>query len=378
MTLLSNIDELKKLDADLQKICENIDYKPGSIFRIASQYMANWGITITDENRDWIIKQARSSYIEEWQRGTSDSNEAIELAVNDAELSMGNLKLNVALAESIAEILPYIVKKNGSAIVCDIGAGAGDTTIAILDELERRDEEKCVNNTHFYLIEPSIRRIMVAKKSIEEHPYGKSVGNITLVESDDYNHLPIIKDSIFNIVYSNAVFHHMGFSDHFNILNKKIANDGALIIGDWYTTIWKYPSFLVPILRGLGLEHDRLEFFKARFSIRDQDERRFLKNLTAEQLEANEGMIKFELAIRERFRDIPPHSRLFFLEAHESLDDRRNKLTNAGFEIDLEMMRKHEYYACLKKAVRKTYPSKKSPGEHGEFASVITARKING
>ncbi len=366
---------MEKLDRDLQEICSMLEYQPGSIFRIASQYYSNWGIDITPENTEWLLNRSRTSYLEEWERGTRASNEAIELAVQDAGLTNGNLKLNTTLAQSVADILPQIVLARKNAVVCDVGAGAGDTTIAVLDELERRDEGETARATHFYLVEPSIQRLAVAEKNIGNHPYGKSIG-LTLVKSDDYNHLPMVRDSLFDAVYSNAVFHHMSFTTHFKNLHRKIVDDGALIIGDWFTTVWKHPGFIVPIFKGLGMDTERIEAFKSRFGIRDDDVKRLEEKLDPDQKEANYEMVRFEQMIMRRFRDIPSESRLFFLEAHESLGDRIHKLERCRFQTDIDEMKKHTNFARLPRSVRKSYPSRKVAGELGEFTTVISARKI--
>lgn len=378
MKLISSLNELEELDRRFNEICANLQYQPGSIFRIASQYLKHWGIDITPENEEWIKDSSEQSYYLEWKRGSEDSLKAIENAAEAAHLVLGNNTLNEWVAGVAINILIEKTRRKGNIVVCDIGAGAGDTTIAILDALaakftDQGDARDIAQKCHFYLLEPSWERLQIARTAIERHPLnaGDRIQR-TIVESYDKCHLPMTMDGNFDMVYANAVFHHMSFPDYLGRIHGKLAEDGVLVMGDWHTTIWKYPSFVVPLLKSLGIENERLDEFKSRFNIGEGDAEQREKQLDDHQIRANRKMIDFEMALGEEFRKIPEKSRLFFLEAHESLPDRVKKIKDSDFITDIdELKKKHTDFVQTQQTVNRIYAG-------GEFASVIAAAKISG
>ncbi len=374
MGLARQLDDLHALEQRFQELCESLVYKPGSIFRIANQYLANWGIGADEENRAFIDRSSTHSYFQEWRRGTKESNDAIHRAVNGANLPYSNPDLNLEIGLMATEIIRDLAKTRDRIVIADVGAGAGDTTVALLDFLDMADVDgSLVSRCHFYLLEPSITRLVVAQEVLQSHAINsKRPVDFTLVSSNHKTHLPMVSDGVFDVVITNAVCHHMTFPDYIGDFQAKLADDGVLVMGDWFTVIWSQPAFVLELMRQLGMSAREQQKFEYVFGVKKGDRTALENELAAYQRESNRMMMDFELSIANEFRKIPEESRLFFLEAHESLEDRVHKLECAGFETDIDELRaKHRAFLRVEGSIKNLFPN-------SDFASVVAAAKIPG
>ena len=368
------IPDLEQLERDFQRICSKLVYPPGSIFRIASQYLPNWGIKVTPENAPFIEARADANNYEEWKRGNKASNTAIERATQNAQLPYGNTDLNYDVGILSAELMMRLAETRDTIRILDLGAGTGDTTTTVLMFLEML--EGCgdaLRKSHFYLLEPSIDRLGDAKKAIEDHSIN-SIGPVdfTLVASSQRAHFPFIAPGTFDLVYSSAVFHHLTSTAFLKELNGIMAQDGVLVLGDWYTAIWEHPVFVADLVQRLGMETESLREFLALFDISKKGMRDIEGALEPHHKLSNKMMMDFEMAIAKEFQLIPPQSRLFFLEGHETLQDRMVRLAQNGFETDLDELRdKHRAFASHKQNIQNLFPG-------SDFATAVAAAKIPG
>ncbi len=340
--LKKNIGELEQIDLFLKTICDDLAMTPGSIFRIAGQHLANWGIEVNKtKNEKWIEERSKRAYYEEWEGGTGDANAAIEKAIEKAGLEYGNKDLNSVLADTVVRILSdvsgVIQDRTRDFAIIDIGAGTGDTTVAILDAMQSSSvTEALASKCHFYVLEPSFKRLNEVFERLEEHPLKPRK---TLISSNLEEYLRTVKRESFNMVVSNAVFHHMGFLTHLRLLREGLAKNGIMVIGDWYTTVWQHPAYLAPILRTLGARDMDVRRFENFFNVKKGDLELVEEKLTPRQLEANRQMLAYVIALAEELRNVGTKSQLRFFEAHESLENRLGKMRAAGFETDMEQLR---------------------------------------
>ncbi len=378
MERVSSIAQLEKLDKWFRELCEGLNYHPGSIFRIAGQYLENWGITVDGENREWIEEMSLLSYRHEWRGASERTLEAIRVAGTRAGLTLGNEELNEILAEMATEVLLSMDDGSRRFLIGDIGAGTGDTSMAILDDLSKTKEgRELMRRCHFYLLEPAFDEMTRAKGSLERfrigvHEFEFEIGH-TMVNQTMETHFPMLPPGpMFDLVVSNAVFHHMTFPTYLERIHEKLAEDGVAVIGDWHTTIWQYPAFVVPILVDLGIDGQKLQEFKTRFSIKEQDREHYEKGLRNDQAAANRAMYEFERMLGQQFQELKPDERLLFLEAHESLADRLGKMKESGFCVDLnELKEKHKGFVRMSKNIKELYPQ-------SEMACVVAAGKVAG
>ncbi len=366
--------DIEEIDREFQRICSGLSYPPGSLFRIASQYLVNWGIDVTPENAAFIERMASESYLEEWKRGTKASNDAIEKATSNASLQFGNEELNHDVGIMAADLLSAMARYKDEILICDIGAGAGDTTAAVLTFLDIIDGAgDILKKCHFYLLEPSHSRLANAKESLESHSANAHCSvDFTLVTSCQEKHLRMLADGAFDMVISSAVFHHMTFTKHLMEIRQKMAADGVMVLGDWYTAIWKQPAFVTELLERLGMSPHLLEMFMHKFGVKKGDVSTALKTLEPYHIQSNRMMVDYGVAIADEFRKIAPNSRLYFLEGHETLEDRMLKLEKSGLETDFEELRgKHRAFVTSDGNIKNLFPQ-------SDFATVIVAGKIPG
>jgi hypothetical protein len=376
MEQVNSIDQLEKLDQWFCQLCEGLSYKPGNIFRIAGQYLKNWGITVTDDNKGWLEEMSLLSYKHEWKGASPSTLEAIRVAGTRAGLTLGNEELNEILAEMATDVLLGMDDGQRRFVIGDVGAGTGDTSMAILDDLSKtREGRELMRRCHFYLLEPAFDEMTRAKGALEGFRIGLEEFNFeighTMVNQTMETHFPMLpRGPMFDLLVSNAVFHHMTFPTYLGRIYEKLADDGVAVIGDWHTTIWQYPAFVVPILVDLGMDGQKLQEFKTRFEIREADRGQYEKQLKDHQVAANSAMYEFEGYLGQEFQSLKPEERLYFLEAHESLGDRLGKMRECGFCVDMsELKEKHKGFVRMQRNIKELYPE-------SEMACVVAAGKV--
>ena len=373
MELIKSIAELEALDKALAEICTDLSYSPGSLFRIAWQYLKNWGVEVTEENSAWIENRTNQSYYGEWLRSTVESMKAIKEATKNAGIDKGNPDLNTAVGKLAVEILLSMDDGNRNFRICDVGAGEGETTKAVLDFMNLNEEgRKLVEKCYFTLLDPSRENLYKADSMVESHRINQNHDVRYRTVRDNHTFLEELKTGNFDLIVSNAVFHHMTFPTYLYQIEEGLAEDGVVVIGDWYTTIWKHPAFVAEILKRLGISDDKLHLFEYEFDIGKGDAYTLEKELEPHQVEANRQIVDYEAAIGREFKDVAPAQRLFFLEAHEALGDRLEKMKEADLVTDIdELKEKHTGFVKMDTTVRRMYPN-------SDIAAVIAAAKIPG
>lgn len=347
-----NRHELIAVEHFLNELTANLSLVAGSIFRIPRQALHSWGINVTDENRDWIREKSEKSFDEEWSIG-SILNDAVNEAATRVHLGEGNHSLNSRLAEAAVDILQEIaaLKPDEEIVIGDVGAGAGDTHQAILSAIEATDNRDLGSRCRFVLIEPSEDAIHSAAKKarIAERLYTvnraqwKTVGGGDSALLDD-------RDGLYDMLVSNAVLHHKSFPDYLAQFARVLKDDGALVIGDWYTTMWYHPATVLDLLEALGADDNQRSAYKDYFRLDEENITRVFDALTSKEKAIHQKMIGYLKRLGtilarknlERERDAKKANRPtpekiigYFLEAHESEKDRQGKMQEHGFETDL-------------------------------------------
>jgi hypothetical protein len=178
-----------------------------------------------------------------------------------------------------------------------------------------------------------------------------------------------LKESEFDMVLSNAVFHHMSFPDYLTHISNSLAEGGVMITGDWFTTLFESPAYAVSVLHELGAKPDKVELFESVFGIDGDKKAEWDARLTFEQRKANEKVLKYIGALAKETKGFEKGSRLYFLEAFESLGDRLEKMEGAGLVTDLDELRaNYSGFLKLDRSVRRVFPGM-------DLACVIAAAK---
>lgn len=229
--------------------------------------------------------------------------------------------------------------------ILDIGAGDGKTTIAVLDQMKSMGQESLAEHCKFILLDPSPVALASAHTRIGDRGTILPIGG-TLEDYLEEDPRPM------DMVISNAVFHHFSFPTFLGRIREKLAEDGVMVVGDWHTTIWSQPAFIVPILRMLGAEEPKIRRFEMEFNVKRGDQEQLEKQLTPMQRESNRRMLEYERYMSEELRNSNQTTQLLLFEAHESLDDRLGKYRDIGFVTGLEELKKKRFCRKAKINVR--------------------------
>ncbi len=369
--------ELLDIEQTFNALTAPLVLSSGSIFRIPSQSLENWGIGITPKNRELIRYRSKLSFQEEWRESSSEINDAIATAMRDSAhfTGDGNTHLNRIIASQVVDILLNLFEiysgiQPRRISILDLGAGSGATTLAILDLLAFKNLSHLAHNCHFYLLEPSLDRLREAQDSLKHHTVRV---DYELVASDDDTHLPRLAEGVFDIVISSAVFHHKSFPDYLFRLNNILSgNQSALVFGDWYHTLWEHPARVVPVLKVLGADDQLVSTFMGLFNVTHGDVKAQEQLLTLRERVANGMMLDYLAHLKTaliRVRERIGERKLHFLEAHESLRHRVNHLNGSGFTISPRELR--ESYQAFKHVKRTVFAAYRTTN----LASVIVAGK---
>jgi SAM-dependent methyltransferase len=369
--LVDSQEGILEIDKVLGGLFEGFRLIPGSICRIANQYLGNWGIAVTEGNREWIEARSLESYEYEWSQSDDSYYRAINVATTKAGIEFNNEGLNDTLANKTALVIEAMLRddKRREFRILDIGAGNGATTMKVLDVMKIRGMDPDIfRRCHFYLLEPSDKALRKALETMREKKAGSRVSPIGMTVQD---HLETTSDRSYDLVISNAVFHHMSFPDYLCQVHSKLAEDGVMIVGDWHTTIWSQPAFLLPILKALGAPGERIREFETFFGVMKGDYERIFKALPEGERESNYFMLEYERHLAEELRGFAGHSKLYMLEAHESLSDRLASYEKAGFTVELEeLSQNHKAFVGMKRNVSKL--------KRKELGAVVAMGKIPG
>jgi hypothetical protein len=161
----------------------------------------------------------------------------------------------------------------------------------------------------------------------------------------------------------------MSTPSHLDMIYSKMAEQGVLVIGDWYLPTWSQPAFLIPILRGLGAEDEIIDRYCRYFKIRSGEETKLRELMLNEQKAAHIQMVGYILCLSNELRSISgPKIRIF--EAHQSLQSYHEGVGKAGFCLDLgELKQKHTAFVKIQNNIRRMY-------QNSEIACVWAAGKL--
>lgn len=368
-------EEINRVDSFLQQLTMDLSLTAGSITCIAWEAIFNWlpelnnlrwenlNQTEIEQLMMWI-KRNSDEYVKKqiWKKSDEKLNEAIEEACRQANLEGGNMLLNKVLAQVWFEILIETAKKtdnNEEIKILDIGGGTGDTTHAMLNQLEYDISgigQTLAGRCHFYILEPSFLRINKASAKIADKDGRryiiKDIKYTAITDDDSY--LGDDKPNKYHIIVSNAVFHHHPVPSYLADIHRVLKNSHALIVGDWHPTTAYHPAIALQLFKAVGLDEKGEKEFMKFFKIDESTYKLIHEERPPEEKEKDRQMVEYvraRAAIIKRkkeehrkakeegssvedwnFRDV-------ILEAHRSNESFKSQLNAYGFETDLSRTR---------------------------------------
>lgn len=291
--------------------------KMGSPRRVPSYAYRNWNLPYQGE---YI---ATLAYKAEWQEGT-----AAQLGlVSQATLKAGFGDYPELLRQKTAEVVASKLAGANSTTLLDIGAGPGQSTLAVYNALPPRLK----GLFSAILVEPSIQALKTAELVMAEH-------NITAktLPGTDLETLGGIESSSVDVLIAVASVHHhadIPFWEYAKVLKP----GGLAVFADWHHDIWEHPARVLKFLerfdwpaksRGLA---NWIETYSPQ-SLEDPDKD---LQLTPEELTAREQITRFWLAYKELAdtANLGPNA-IWPLEGHRPVARYIQNLQSAGFVVD--------------------------------------------
>ena len=146
----------------------------GSVLRVPAYAYKKWGIKITSGNIGELKVNAGEAYRVEWQDTGERLNALVGQAATAAGLGDVNAIMNRRVGEITARQIAEILRQRGSFFAIDIGAGTGATSKPVLEELGKLGVS--ARDSKVLIIEPSEKRALAAKATLEEIPFVRENG----------------------------------------------------------------------------------------------------------------------------------------------------------------------------------------------------------
>ncbi|NYZ73700.1 hypothetical protein H0O00_01005 [Candidatus Micrarchaeota archaeon] len=367
MLRVRTIEDVVILDGFVQGITRGLSYPTGSLLKISAHYLPNFGFELSDDNQAGFEALSLKKYFEGWERAAKVTLDTIKEATRKAGFPVDNSHLNVEVGKIVVELLMNLAKadKTRQFFLTDIGSGDGETTSAVLDAICNEGAFELAERCEFMLVEPSGENAWNAVNSLKGNGKDKKGHrinkehkvSITMVSGTNHDFLGRLNEGESDIIYSNAVFHHMIFPTYLDTLREGLAADGVLVIGDWYTTIFKHPALIAEILEDLGIDKVKLGEFRSLFNCSEGDEKKvYAGEDMRDEIITNYRMKHYIVGIGNAFLTIPEENRDEFLEGHCAFKDRKEDLEKKGFVTDSEALGEHPAFGGIKNNVRDVDP----------------------
>lgn len=335
MIVSDNPGRIRGIINFVNEITADLPVQSGSVLRVPSSAYGNWGIYITNDNRNWLYSQSRKAYECEWAETDGSLNRLVTEASQQAGLGDVNRHLNNAVGRMAASAAISLVEDGYATIaVCDVGAGTGATSVSFLsavhNALNSRPEKTLVELS---VIEPSMARLDEAERNIAALLAGFPKKNMAVtikpIRLADIDALGTMRGQ--HIIISSASIHHNAFNYHLQAISDALGRNGIFINGDWHDSLSHHPARIYPLLRELGASKEKLAKFAEFFDVTAEKMRKADGGLSGQAISANNQIFSFWAATGAIFARSRKECPIYFLEAHEPWTSRHANLRENGF-----------------------------------------------
>lgn len=339
---VSDMADIKRFNERFWEITKGLPVFTGSLVRISSEFYENWGIHLTDENRSALKELADHFYTKDLdERSYFRQNKEFESGGNeeDVEDSMAWL-----IGENVREILRSMDDGKRRFNIVDLGSNDGRASEQVASALQGDSQTAgLLKRVTFHLVDFLGRRLDAAREQLLLYD----------VDSKRYSqHVPdFLSDRIslgqeFDVVVSLSHFHKLPFPGYLKDVHKVLADNGAMVVGDWHSPLCSHPYYIYRFFQRSGVPSKRLELFRRLYGDRltdpdlskDQQDR-----LTPEEkmaMDEQEDFWATKCSTIEQRKLVALKPRLYLLGAYDTSRGRIAKLEDAGFTTDLDAIRK--------------------------------------
>ena len=364
MVLLTSQAELIQFNDQLGQIFGKtlISMHPGNIFAVDSLGYPGWGIGLTPENSRWLEELSIESNKIYLRNGLGQLSPFVSFLIPQSRKAVEE-RLTATIGSIVADILLSLDDGSRTFNLCDLGARKGKASLAVVSALnntirERTGNPTLLKRTTFILVDLSIAKLENARSQLELH----GVQCILKPETDE-SFIAERRDRSVDLIYSNLFLHHKSFLTDFLIrLKRTLADDGALVVGDWHSMLWQRPVLVYRLLQMLGSDPSVLDEFRALTRIDlSQDP---LQGATPPEILAVEDHMNYLIELVQNlhtpqalaaFSSGEPRAPI--IKGYDTSSQRTGKLNNAGFVTYMEQI--YRAFSKLKKVL--PYFASRSP-----------------
>lgn len=336
-----------------------LSVRPGSICKVTSDAYANWGIELSDDNTEWLRQRAAFFYLKD-QR--DNGRHAISLPSTVFRDTVEREMIS-AIVGIVKEVIRALDDGTREFRICDLGTRVGKILSALATIVKDTGCEEIVRDrTTFSFVDPLPEQWESTGRLLDVH--GLPLEDQSTGPEYDSEYLARQPDKSLDLVISFLHLHNKPFLGDLPEIHRVLKDDGALLIGDWHSALWHSPQNVYILLEMLGADAHLLTRFKKYFDLPD----------TPHLL--TDGLNDFETAALADHLNywatvgkVPLGERkLYYLAAQDTSRQRVGKLKSAGFDVDLDTVRKAFPRAKLCRLPRRML-------RDSDFATVMLAVK---
>jgi len=316
-----------------------LPFPMNTIQRVSHWAYPQYGITLTPENREEVRRMSSAAFLDEWKNSDWRMHTLISDAINMTPFRDAMSEMNREIGFVVSELMKSRSMRGGStrgAIrICDIGTGTGNTVLSIIRQFRDFWPRKLLGRCHFTLMDLAEEQLESTGRWLKEK-FGVGVETSPGPAEDV---MPAYV-RCFDFIVSNGAFHHMSLPDMHGHLYNALKDNGAVVIGDYHTTVWDYPARMARFLENMGADKRAVRSFRHYFCVRRNDHLE-LDGLLNEQEQAAVcqtvayGFALTELIRKRNIRDVVINP----VEAQRSSRNMALEMASAGFSCSMADIR---------------------------------------
>jgi SAM-dependent methyltransferase len=255
------MSDINAFDEEFWRVTKGLPIRTGSILRVPGPYYSNWGIEVTDENREQIIE--KYDFYRQKDYKEKEGNKGIE-ALERTPLSIG---IRTSMRRTIVHIAKEIMKMLDDGKrefrICDLAASNGGTVSGLATALwSDRQTQNMLRRTSFYLVDYSGSKLEDARAELEAFRPG-------LIDTHMGKDELFLEKTIektrekFDIVLSLCHLHKKPFLEGvLGQVHKVLEKNGLFLSGDWHSSLCNHPAYTYELLQRMAIDRKRLEMFR--------------------------------------------------------------------------------------------------------------------
>ena len=334
--LLNSVEEITEFDKEFWEVTKGLPIRTGSLLKVPASSYHRYGIELNDENR------ARLKLASEWFY-VKDLDEQLELEMLHQTQETEETKQKRDVERKMSWVVGEVVREmmhsldDGVRRFRVLEVGLRETSATIAGELYRHQETReLLKRVEFHLVDWSPSNLMQAR-SVLHKMYDLTAEKHEFLDFENF--LSQSQDNGFDFIVAVDSFHHKSTADFLYQIRRTLAEDGALVSGDWHSALWHHPYNLYKLLETMGVEVRRLNMLAG-----------LLKDLLKpspgwmakpEETQAINEHIDYWLKVQSELKAMGSAGkpRLYMLKAHHTSKEHIENLHLAGFDTDIDKIR---------------------------------------